>query len=102
MNIQKWLQNRQQDQISNVLGQGTHSKLMTSYKGRDSTYSKALESKHSIYKDVKNYFKVCENCQEKVDFKLKANSELLSMPFIYLFIYFSYLNFFIVDMQLVR
>ena len=75
---------------------------MTSYKGRDSTYSKALESKHSIYKDVKNYFKVCENCQEKVDFKLKANSELLSMPFIYLFIYFSYLNFFIVDMQLVR
>lgn len=44
MNIQKRLQNRQQDQISNVLGQGTHSTLMTSYKGRDSTYSKALEA----------------------------------------------------------
>ena len=44
MNIQKGLQNRQQDQISNVLGQGTHSTLMTSYKGRDSTYSKALEA----------------------------------------------------------
>ena len=44
MNIQKRLQNRQQDQISNVLGQGTHSTLMASYKGRDSTYSKALEA----------------------------------------------------------
>ena len=83
MNIQKRLQNRQDDQISNVLGQGTLSKLMTSYIGRNSTYSKALERKYLVYKDVKNYSTGCENCQEIVDFKLKTNSELLSIPFIY-------------------
>ena len=64
------------------IGQSTHSKSLTSHKGRNSTYSKISECSfwYSIYKVVASYIKSCENCQKQGDLKLKTNSKLHNIP----------------------
>ena len=62
---------------------------MTSYKGRDSTYSKALEALNlfNLQRCQKLFLRVVKIARKKLIF--------------FFFTYFSYLYVFIVDMQLV-
>ena len=72
---------RQMEIIKDIhegLGDTSHSKAMASHKGRDSTYAKISERFfwYSIYNDVKEYIRKCEQCQKQGDLKLKSNEEL--------------------------
>ena len=70
------------DDIHKGLGENPKAKAMASHRGRDTTYQKVSERFfwHSIFADVSEYVRKCEECQRHGKLQNTISPEMQSIP----------------------